>query len=113
MLEKENMSRKFVLPGIAVAALAISACGSSSKSSSKTASGASTSAASTSTASTSTSGGAAASGSPIRLGSICSCSGPEAAVIANAGKVITAWANTVNASGGINGHPVKVYVKDD
>jgi branched-chain amino acid transport system substrate-binding protein len=33
--------------------------------------------------------------------------------LAGTGKVMTAWANEVNASGGLNGHPVKVIVKDD
>jgi branched-chain amino acid transport system substrate-binding protein len=33
-------------------------------------------------------------------------------VLGGSQKVITAWANSVNASGGINGHPIKLIVKD-
>jgi branched-chain amino acid transport system substrate-binding protein len=34
-------------------------------------------------------------------------------VLANSQKVATAWATSVNAAGGINGHPVNLIVKDD
>ena len=52
-------------------------------------------------------------GSPIVLGSIGSYSGPAAAEEGSANATIEAWAAYVNAHGGINGHPVKLYVKDD
>jgi branched-chain amino acid transport system substrate-binding protein len=44
---------------------------------------------------------------------ICSCSGAQAGSLGQSGAVIQAWAKSVNASGGINGHPVDVIVKDD
>jgi branched-chain amino acid transport system substrate-binding protein len=44
---------------------------------------------------------------------ICSCSGPQAALLSSMGNVIQAWASHVNGAGGINGHPVNVIVKDD
>ena len=89
------------------AALFLSACGSTSSSSPGTAD-----AAATITASTSTSADAQA-GAAIRVGSICSCSGPQASLLADAEKVSQAWADSVNASGGINGHPVKLFTYDD
>jgi len=87
-----------------LAAVTVSACGSSSSSNS--------SATASKSASTS-SGAAAATGPAIKLGFICSCSGPEASAIGSTGKVIQAWAKYVNAGGGINGHPVSVTVMDD
>lgn len=56
---------------------------------------------------------APANGSPIKVGLICDCSGPFGTTIAAAGDVGHAWAKTVNASGGIDGHPVQLTVKDD
>lgn len=52
-------------------------------------------------------------GDPIVVGMICSCSGPQAATLGRDGDVAQAWAKWVNANGGINGHPVKMIVKDD
>lgn len=52
-------------------------------------------------------------GSPIVLGTICSCTGPEASLLKDTGKVQLAWAQQLNAAGGINGHPVRLIVKDD
>jgi branched-chain amino acid transport system substrate-binding protein len=53
------------------------------------------------------------SGEPIKVGVICSCSGPFGTYIGAAGKVADAWAKSVNASGGINGHPVDMTILDD
>jgi branched-chain amino acid transport system substrate-binding protein len=93
--------------GVCVGAvLSLSACGSTSSSSHGTA------AAATVTGSTSTSADALA-GAAIKVGSICSCSGPQASLLADAEKVSQAWADSVNASGGINGHPVKLFPYDD
>jgi branched-chain amino acid transport system substrate-binding protein len=47
------------------------------------------------------------------VGAICSCSGPEANNLALLSKASTAWADSINASGGINGHPVKMITMDD
>lgn len=55
----------------------------------------------------------APTGTPIKVGLICTCSGPFGATVAGGGDVAKAWANTVNASGGIDGHPVQLTVSDD
>jgi branched-chain amino acid transport system substrate-binding protein len=52
-------------------------------------------------------------GSAIPIGVIGSYSGPEAAYLAGSDKTMEAWAASVNAAGGLNGHPVKLYVEDD
>ena len=57
--------------------------------------------------------GSAAGGTAIKVGMICSCSGPFGTTIASAGKVTQAWAKSVNAAGGINGHPINLTVYDD
>jgi branched-chain amino acid transport system substrate-binding protein len=96
-----------------VAAVGVTACGSSSKKSDTARGG---TAASSTTASSASNGGApagSAKGAPFVLGVICSCSGPQAAVLGGSSKVMTAWANATNAAGGINGHPVKMVIKDD
>ena len=51
--------------------------------------------------------------SVIRVGVIGSYSGEEANAEASAEYTIKAWANTVNAAGGLEGHPIKLYVEDD
>jgi branched-chain amino acid transport system substrate-binding protein len=55
----------------------------------------------------------AASKSPLLVGDLCSCTGPEASTIGQTTSVVEAWAKSVNASGGIDGHQVQVVVKDD
>jgi branched-chain amino acid transport system substrate-binding protein len=92
-----------------VAVLAIvmvaGACSSSSKH---------TSANSTSTSpSTGASGSPQASGSPIKVGFICSCSGAFGTALVVAEDVYKSWVNTINVSGGINGHPVQIVTEDD
>lgn len=86
----------------AATALILSACGSS---------GSSTSSAS----STSASSGAATSGSkaPIKIGVIGSFSGFASDTTKLDAAGAQAWASATNASGGINGHQVQVYVEDD
>jgi branched-chain amino acid transport system substrate-binding protein len=85
---------------VAVVTLVASACGSSSK---KSSSGTST-----------TAGTAApATGSPINLGYICSCTSPLGSSTAINLPGYQAWVNQTNAHGGINGHPIKLFVKDD
>ena len=80
-------------------AVAIAACGSSSKS-------APTSAAPST---------GNPVGAPIKVGIICTCSGGGGygAVLAPGEQVYKAWADSVNASGGINGHPVQLITEDD
>jgi branched-chain amino acid transport system substrate-binding protein len=106
-----------------VAAVVLAGCGSSSKSSSSSSSGAaangassSTTSSSASTASTSTSScgpkpGVAATGTPINLGTINTKQpGTDFTDIAN---MAQAYFTCVNANGGVNGHPVKLYIETD
>ena len=48
---------------------------------------------------------------PLAVGDICSCTGPEASTIAQTSPTALAWASSVNAQGGIDGHKVEVIVK--
>jgi branched-chain amino acid transport system substrate-binding protein len=102
-------SRTLTLLAAVVAALALAACGSSS--SNKSTSGAASGGGNSQAASATT--GSRPAGAAIKLGMICSCSGPQAAVLNSMGKVASAWADSVNSAGGINGHPVDLIVKDD
>ncbi|MBO0727685.1 MAG: ABC transporter substrate-binding protein [Acidimicrobiaceae bacterium] len=52
-------------------------------------------------------------GDPIVIGSICSCTGAQAAILGKSTTGIAAWVNEVNSNGGLNGHPVKLITKDD
>ena len=98
-----------LLRGVGVLAIiaAVAACSSSKHSSTATTS---SSAASSSSSSPSSS---AASGGPLKVGLICNCSGPFGTTIAAAGDVARAWAKSVNAAGGIQGHQVELTVLDD
>jgi branched-chain amino acid transport system substrate-binding protein len=59
-------------------------------------------------------GAAAPTGSPINVGLIASLTGPQAPSSNQGATVAPAWARYVNEQlGGINGHPVKVFVEDD
>lgn len=89
---------------VAVVALAASACSSSSKNASTK------STSSTSAAASPTNG---AKGAAIKVGVVCTCSGPFGADEGPAEQVYKAWADSVNASGGINGHPVQLVTEDD
>lgn len=59
------------------------------------------------------SGGTRAGGSTWKLGSDLTCSGPLASSAGPYCDAIKAWAKSVNASGGINGHQIDLIVKDD
>ncbi len=94
-------------------AVAFAAC-----SSSKGTSSGSSSSTQAATGSSTTAGGssAQATGTPIKVGAICYCSsgaGGLGAVFAPGLDVYKAWANTVNSTGGIDGHPVDLITKDD
>ncbi len=52
-------------------------------------------------------------GSPINIGLVCSCTGAFASGLVDVPVVYNAWASSVNASGGINGHRINVISKDD
>jgi len=84
-----------VLAGLAVV-LIIAACSSGSSTSSGAAGNGGTSAA-----------------SAINIGVVCTCSGPLASEGTAGPKVYQAWADTVNAAGGINGHKLNVIVDND
>lgn len=100
--------------GVLTVAL-VSACGSSSSKGGTSSTTGSSSPAAGGTSSTTGSSPAStgASGTPIVLGAIGSFSGPNASSTAGAEQVVKAWADSVNAAGGISGHPVKLIVKDD
>jgi branched-chain amino acid transport system substrate-binding protein len=53
-----------------------------------------------------------ATGSPVKIGVIASLSGQPLPAIAGP-EALKAWAATVNGKGGLQGHPVKIVVKDD
>jgi branched-chain amino acid transport system substrate-binding protein len=57
---------------------------------------------------------ATASGTePIPVGVIGSYSGPQSSTFISSRATIQAWADSVNAAGGIAGHPVRLYIEDD
>jgi branched-chain amino acid transport system substrate-binding protein len=58
-------------------------------------------------------GSGGASGSPIVLGQMASLSGALSVTASSVKAGLDAWVGAVNASGGINGHPVKVVTLDD
>lgn len=80
----------------AAAAVALAGCGSSND-----------------TNKSATGGGNGSSGSTWKIGSINSCSGSQADSLGGVCKTMQAWADTVNAAGGINGHKVDLIIKDD
>ena len=97
---------------LGVAVLAVSACSSASSgtsSSGATAGGAGSAGA----GSNSASAASKATGSPYNIGVICSCSGTNAATLTMFSNMIVAWSDSVNAAGGINGHPVQLFTSDD
>lgn len=97
----------------AVTMALLAACGSSSKSSGSKATSASTPASTTPSTATSSPTAAKPTGAAIKVGMICSCSGAQASQIGPTGKVATAWADSVNAAGGIDGSKVSMTVMDD
>lgn len=56
---------------------------------------------------------AASSNSTIALGNVGTYSGVIGAVFSGAQQTIGVWQAYVNAHGGLNGHPVHVYIEDD
>lgn len=54
-----------------------------------------------------------AKGAPIVIGTVGSYSGAQSAALGKSSVGIEAWTNQVNKDGGLNGHPVKLIVKDD
>jgi branched-chain amino acid transport system substrate-binding protein len=62
--------------------------------------------------STGTSGSTKATGTPIVIGTVGGFSGAQASSQGGVPKALQAWADAVNASGGLGGHPVQLIVKD-
>ena len=81
-----------------LAVLALSACSSNATSGGSTATGTSAN---------------KATGSPYKLGVICSCSGSNAASITTMTNIVSAWSSAVNAAGGIANHPIQLFTADD
>lgn len=105
MMLRRSTSRRakaLMAASVAVVLTCVVGCGSSSKSSS-----------SPSTGTGGSSSGAAATGSPIKIGNIGSYTGATATSNAPVRDALIAWSKTVNAAGGINGHPVEIVVQDD
>jgi branched-chain amino acid transport system substrate-binding protein len=88
-------------------ALAVSACGSSSKSTS------STTTPTTGATSAAATSGPALTKAAIKIGVVGTFSGFAGVTSKATADSAQAWAQATNASGGINGHPVQVVVKDD
>ncbi len=113
------MTKRPVVPAVLAlgfaATLALAACSSSSSSSTTTSTGGSTpsSGASATSSSPVTSSTGSASGTPIKIGVVCDCSGTYGSTESLEAKVDQAWADEVNAAGGLNGHPVDLITKDD
>jgi branched-chain amino acid transport system substrate-binding protein len=105
--------RHVLLRGAAVLGLvaAVGACSSSGHSSSSP----TTAVSSGSSASSSATGaaGAQSAAAPIKVGVICSCSGAFGAQLLAEEEVYKAWANTVNSTGGIDGHNLQIIAEDD
>jgi branched-chain amino acid transport system substrate-binding protein len=59
------------------------------------------------------SAGAASAKSPIKIGLVCSCTGPLSGSVVDVPPAYKAWVDSVNARGGINGHKVNLITKDD
>ncbi len=109
------LQRRNILIGAAaalIAAFSVSACSSSSSSTTASTSSA-PSASAPASAGTGSSPTAAASGSPITLGVECSCSGAFGEYQAPTWTVFQDWVKSVNASGGLGGHPVTTIFKDN
>ena len=85
-----------LLAGILATALVLAACASSSTSNNRP-----------------TTSAAMPKGAMIKVGVIGTLSGTQASSCDQGGTVAPAWADWVNANGGINGHPVKTIVVDD
>lgn len=57
--------------------------------------------------------GSAATGTPIRIGTLGSYTGPQAASLGAMDDTMQAWVKWTNAHGGVNGHPVELTLYDD
>jgi branched-chain amino acid transport system substrate-binding protein len=107
MLHRHRGFRSTVLTvlGFSVLSVAMAACGSSGKHSAT---------AKRSTGVSSAAAAVPATGTPIKIGLLGTFSGTsEAPEQAAARDTYQAWVSTVNASGGIEGHPIDLIIMDD
>jgi branched-chain amino acid transport system substrate-binding protein len=103
--------RKILVAVAAIVTIAATATACSSSSSSTTAT--TTPTASAAATSSATGSATAAAGTPVTIGVLCSCSGAFGASLSAAWDVVQAWGKSVNASGGLDGHPVQFIEKDN
>ena len=96
---------------MATVAIMASACGSSSSSAGSSSSSSSPGPGSGNSAPPSPS--SPPHGETIKIGYICSCTGALASSISVNLQGYEAWVKATNANGGINGHQVQLFVKDD
>src|SRR6185437_14218749 len=89
--------------------LAVAACGSSGKTSAAPATSSGTSVSS----SGSSTGSGTGSKAPVKIGVIGAFTGVFGDTSSSDPVAIQAWASSVNAAGGLDGHPVQVFVGDD
>ena len=106
--------RNILMAAAAIVAVvtSVSAC-SSGSSSSGSSSGTAAASAAASVSPGASQSGSAATGSPITVGVECSCSGAFGASLSAAWSVVQAWQKSVNAAGGLEGHPVQLIEKDN
>jgi branched-chain amino acid transport system substrate-binding protein len=97
------------LVGLLATGISLSACSSSDKTGTGTGGG---TGGGGSTAA-GTGAGTPATGSPLSIGYVCSCTGPDASSVDAITPVYEAWAAWENANGGVNGHPIKLIKADD
>ncbi len=100
------ISRLKVVSAVSVLAMATALCACGSSKSSSTGSTPTTQTGSSQTT-------VQATGAPIHVGVVCSCSGAFGSTFVGDLDVYKAWVNTINGSGGVNGHPVDLTVEDD
>ena len=97
----------------AVTALCAAGCSSGGGKASPATTPASSGAGPTTTQAATSATSAPLTGAPIVLGSVETLTSSLGTFDAISDKAINAWANWVNSHGGINGHPVKIIIRDD
>jgi branched-chain amino acid transport system substrate-binding protein len=98
-----------VLAVVAAASISVTACSSSKKSSTGSTGGATTT---SGTASASASGSGGGSGSTIKVGVLADLTGVASSTFSTSEKGIKAYAQGVNADGGVNGHKIEYVMAD-
>src|SRR3954464_13442860 len=96
--------RLAVLGAVTAVSLALAGCGSDNKAEP---------AATPQTTPATTPGGTAATGAPIKIGTLGSYTGAQASSLGAMDDTMQAWVKWTNAHGGVNGHPVELTLYDD